>query len=190
MVLNWLAVVVLVYLALGALEGLRQGLVLVVCSLAGYVTGLLLAARYQAHVTSLLMASLPVKRWIVHFIPAAAGNPSAYGASLNLFHTILGLLVFLLIVGLTEAVARAVGQAITVGVARIPVVGALNRLGGVAGGLAENALVAGIILGLLTSLPFLSGTPLDRFIHHTPLAAALVRWVGRLANWRAERWLA
>lgn len=190
MVLNWLTIVVLLYLVLGAFGGLRRGLLLVVFSLAGYIGGLVVAAHYQHTVTRMLMASLPVHRWIVHFVPTASVSTLAYQQGVNLFHTILSLLVFLIMVGLAEAIARAVGEGITVAVARRGVVGSLNRLGGLAGGLAESAIIGGLIFGLLLSLPMLDGTPIHHLIQHNQLAVTLAHFVNHFANWRAERWIA
>ncbi len=190
MVLNWLTILLLVYLLLGALEGMRRGFLLVVFSLAGYVAGVLVAVHYQARITGLLVASLPVRQWIVHFVPTAVHDRVTYTASFNLFHTVLGLVVFLIMVGLAEALFRAAGQALTNILARGRITGTLNRLGGMAGGILENALLIGIVLGIVTALPLLAGSPVSRLIQHTPLAADLVRWVGTFAHWRAERWLA
>ncbi|MCL5967625.1 MAG: CvpA family protein [Firmicutes bacterium] len=190
MVLNWLTIAVLVFLALGALGGFRRGLLLVVFSLAGYVGGLIAAARYQHAVTSSLMAVLPVRRLVIRFVPTAQGSAFSYHQGVNLFHTILGLLVFLIMVGLAEAVARAVGVAITRVVARRGLLGAANRVGGLAGGLAENAVIGGLIFGLLLSLPIFDGTPIHHVIVHNALALALAHFVNHFANWRAERWVA
>jgi len=190
MVLNWLTILVLLFLALGALGGFRRGLLLVVFSLAGYVGGLIAAAHYQHTVTGLLMKSLPVHRWVVHFVPTASVSMVAYQQGVNLFHTILSLLVFLVMVGLAEAVARAVGEGVTVAVAGRGLAGSLNRIGGLAGGLAESAIIGGLIFGLLLSLPMLDGTPLQHLIQHNRLAVALAHFVNQFANWRAERWIA
>lgn len=190
MVLNWLTILLLLFLALGAFGGFRRGLLLVAFSLAGYVGGLIAAARYQHTATRLLMASLPVHRWVIHFVPTAASSKFSYHQGVNLFHTVLGLLVFLIMVGVAEAIARAIGEAVTLAVARRGLLGALNRIGGLAGGLAESALIGGLIFGLVLSLPVLDGTPLHHAIQHTPLAVSLAHFVNHFANWRAERWLA
>lgn len=190
MTFNWLAIAVLIYMLLGAFSGWRRGLILVGLSLGGYVVGVLLASQYQAQVTTMLMASLPINRWVRQIVPAPALSvPAAVAQSTQLAHMLLGVLVFLLIVGGTEMIARLVGESLTRVVGSIRVLSGLNSLGGLAGGFAENALVTGLVLGLLLSLPPLAHTPIDAFVRQTPLAYDLAQWVGHLANWRAEHWL-
>jgi uncharacterized membrane protein required for colicin V production len=188
--LNWLTIAVLVYLALGALSGWRRGVVLVAFSLAGYLAGLALAARYQSTLTAALMRTLPVDRWLATaFASPALQSPGALPAAENLAHLLIAVLVFLLMVGAVELIARMIGEGLTRAIHYLPLVGSANRLAGLAGGLIENAAVAGLVLGLVLSLPPVAHTPIAPAIRHTPLAYDLAQWMGRLANWPAQHWL-
>lgn len=186
---NWLSIAVLAYVALGAISGWRRGVILVVFSLAGYFVGLALAARYQSSITTLVLRALPVDRWLAGaFASPAIQSPGTLPAAERLAHLLVAVLIFVLVIGLVEMIARAIGEGLTRTVKLLPLVGGVNRLAGLAGGLLENAAVAGLVLGLLLSLPPVAHTPLGPAIRHTPLAYDLATWMGRLANWPAQNW--
>jgi uncharacterized membrane protein required for colicin V production len=187
---NWLSVAVLAYIVLGAISGWRRGVILVAFSLAGYLVGLVVAARYQPAITNAVLRALPIDRWLASaFASPAIRSPGTIPAAEGLAHLLVAVLVFLLVVGIVEMVARAIGEGLTRVVHVVPLVGGLNRLAGLAGGLVENAAVAGLILGLVLSLPPVAHSPLAPVIRHTPLAYDLARAMGRLANWPAQNWL-
>ena len=62
MSLNWLSLMVFLYLLLGALAGWRRGLVLVAASVIGYIIGLVVAAHVQSSITRWLAGVLPLKQ--------------------------------------------------------------------------------------------------------------------------------
>jgi uncharacterized membrane protein required for colicin V production len=190
MTAHWFTIVILVYLAIGALSGWRRGLVMVGFSVGGYLVGLVLASRYQGALTKLLLTGLPLRKWLHAAVPVpAAAVPGARLAAWQLAHSLVGLLAFLVIVGGTEMVARLLGQAITAGVRRLVLVRSVNALGGMVGGMVESAVITGLVLGLVLSFPFIAHTPVAATVHHTPLARDLVRWVAQLVHWPSRRWL-
>jgi uncharacterized membrane protein required for colicin V production len=183
-------VVIVGYLALGALSGWRRGLVMVAFSIAGYLVGLLAASRYQHRVTRILAQDLPIAHWVKTLVPApAASVPGAALAATRLADSLLSLLVFLLILGASAMVARILGHAVTVVVRRLMLLRGLNTLGGILGGFVENAVIAGLVLGLIVALPFLAHGPVSHAIHHTPLAQVLMRWVAGVVHWPQSRWI-
>ncbi|MDA8195053.1 MAG: CvpA family protein [Thermaerobacter sp.] len=179
----WVDVIVGVYLFLGVVSGHRRGLVLVVFSLAGYIVGIMAALRYQVPMTSLLLTQLPINTWIHHLLPAPAlASPGATKAAFRLGRVLLGLVVFLLIVGTVEFFGRVLGQWVTHAVLSAPLTGMLNRVGGGVAGLAEHGVIAGLILTVVLGLPMLPHTGLYLQIVHAPLAAALIGWFGHLGR--------
>lgn len=191
MTANWLTVVLVIYLALGAFSGWRRGFILVVFSLGGYLVGLAIASRFQSRVTGILAHALPISAWVKQIVPRAASSvPGAYTQGTHLALVLLGLLVFLVIVGASEMVARLFGETLTRVLSQVSLLRGLNTLGGLLGGMAEHAVIVGLVLGILLSVPFVAHTPLALLIHSTPLAIDLVHWVGGLAHWPAAKWLA
>lgn len=181
--MDWIDVVVVAYVVIGALTGLRRGLVLVLFSLAGYVAGVAIAARFGGSLTKTLLSVLPVKKWVAHFLPApAASVPGATVQAYNLAHIILSLLVFLLVIGAAEFVGRLCGEFVTHILRTFKITGALNKLGGGLAGLAEHSLVAGIVLTVILAFPMIAHSPMGKDLHHAPIAMLLVGWFNHLSR--------
>jgi uncharacterized membrane protein required for colicin V production len=189
--LNWLSLAVLLYLALGAVAGWRRGFVAVATSVIGYIVGLLLAAHFQAGITRDIARLLPLRQWAMAVLPkqGLAVAPRLLADTVAWSRMVLAVLVFLIILVVVERVALALGRGITDLVRRIPVVRTANTLGGLVGGLVENMLVVGVVLGLLITLPLIKSGAVGLAVRQSPLSVTLVHWVGALAPWRLERWL-
>ncbi len=181
--MDWIDVVVVGYVVIGALTGLRRGLVLVLFSLAGYVAGIAIAARFGGTLTQTLLSALPVKKWVAHFLPAPAANvPGATVQAYNLAHIFLALLVFLLVIGAAEFVGRLAGEFATHILRAFKITGALNKLGGGLAGLAEHSLVAGLVLTIILAFPMIAHSPMGKDLHHAPIAMLLVGWFNHLSR--------
>lgn len=191
MTLNWLSLLVLLYLVLGAFAGWRRGLVLVAASVIGYIIGLVVAAHVQAGITRWLARVLPLKQWAALVVPHQGVAASARSISdvVAWSHMALAVVVFLLILMLVGGAIRALGQAVTGLVRQIPLVRSANTVGGAAGGVVENMLIVGVILGLLLTLPLIQHGAVAVVVRQSPISVDLVHWVGKLAPWQAEHWL-
>lgn len=188
--MDWVDLVLIGYLVLGALYGLRRGLVWVGFSLAGYIVGVLVADHMSKPLTKLVVTAAPIRRWVEHYLPApAAAVPGARLQAWHLAHTLIGLIVFLVIVGALEFVGRTVGSAVSQGVSAFRVTSFLNRIGGVAVGVAEHGVVAGLILTLLMTVPALGHTSVSTEIHRAPLASSLMGWFGHIAKLPGGKYL-
>ena len=136
--MNLYDVVVIVLVALLAWRGLRAGLVRELAAWVALVVGLALAFRFDSRVGG----------WFGH-LPAVGPE----------WRRILGFVAILVVV---EIVARLLAGTLSGLLAHVPVVGSLNRLGG----LVLGALFAVVLVWLLTaslllvphSLPSFSGT--------------------------------
>ncbi|MCL5064555.1 MAG: CvpA family protein [Firmicutes bacterium] len=188
--MNWVSVAILGYVGLGALSGLRRGLSLVVFSVAGYIAGMLLASRYQKVIVASIVHALPIQRWVNRYIPLAASNlGGVHQATDRWVISILGVLVFLLVIFAVEALGRSVGVVVSQLVKTFRVTGFLNGIGGLAAGLVEHGLVACLILGVLVSFPLVSHTSLVVDLDHNALVTVLVGWYHRLTLTPAAKWL-
>ncbi|MCL5116799.1 MAG: CvpA family protein [Firmicutes bacterium] len=188
--MDWLDLVLLIYLALGALYGLRRGLVWVGFSLIGYIVGVLVAERMARPLTTLVVTAAPVKRWVEHYLPTpATAIAGARVQAWHLAHSLIGLLVFLLIIGAVEFVGRTVGSVVSQGVGTIRLASLLNRIGGIVVGLAEHGVVAGLVLTLLMTVPAIGHTPVSHAIHRAPLASTLMGLFHHLAKIPGGRYL-
>lgn len=181
--MHWLDLVIAAYLALGALYGLRRGLVWVGFSLIGYIVGVIVANHSSQSVTRLVTAALPLHHWVERYFPAAAAQvPGARLQAWNMAHTIVGLVVFLLIVGALEFVGRTVGTVASHGVHAFRLTSMLNRVGGIAIGIVEHGLVAGLVLSLLLAVPAVRQSAISRSLNGAPVASLLIHAFHHIAK--------
>jgi uncharacterized membrane protein required for colicin V production len=176
----WLTAALLVYLLWGALTGWRRGLVLVGMSLVGYVVGVSLALHDGPRWTAAVARALRLGHLVAQFAPLPVGGHPVHAAMVATARAVLVA---------AEWAAGLVGRVVTAVVRRLPLIRGLNGLGGLAGGLLEHALVAGIVLGLAISVPFVAQGPIGTVVRSTPAAHDLVRWVGALIPWPPPRGL-
>lgn len=181
--MRWVDIVILLYIAIGAVSGLRRGLITVLFSLAGYITGIIIAAQYQAGLTQSLMAALPITKWARRILPGPAASVPGYTLQADdLIHTLIALLVFLIIVGAVEFLGRLVGEFLTRLVKTLRVTGFLNKAGGAAAGLAEHGVLIGLVITLLFALPVFHHSAVTQHLRHDQLVMVLVGWFGHLAK--------
>ncbi len=174
--MHWLNIVLAIYLVLGALYGLRRGLVWVGFSLLGYIAGVLLANRLANPVAKIILAWVPLRNWVGRYLAAPASHvPGIHLGAWSLIHRVLDLVVFLAIIGVMELVGRSLGAAISRGVHSLRLAGAVDRLGGIAAGVLEHAAVAALVMTLLLAVPAVHQSSLGRSLNQDPLAGVLVK---------------
>ncbi|MCL6563873.1 MAG: CvpA family protein [Firmicutes bacterium] len=179
--MSWLTLLLLLYLAWGALSGWRRGLILVASSLIGYVGGYFLAIRYQQPLQTWVLQYVPLRQWVTSVIPPGTPSPAAAEtAALHLAQSLLGILVFVLVVGLAEFAARTIGLAITRLVGVLPLTGLLNAVGGMAAGVLEHAVLAAVVFTLLLSFAPLAHSGLAGAVRSNTLASGLTAWANQL----------
>lgn len=180
---HWIDLAILLYIAIGAVSGLRRGLVTVLFSLAGYIVGIIIATQYQAALTQSLMTTLPIDRWTRHLLPGPASTVPGYTIQAdNLIHMLIALLVFLVIVGAVEFIGRLIGEFLTRVVKTLRITGFLNKLGGAVAGLAEHGILIGLLVTLIFALPLLNHSPLTMALRHDRLVMTLAGLFGHIAK--------
>lgn len=147
--MSLLTIIMLAVLALGALRGLLRGLIKEVASVTAFVLGGWLAYRFHE------AAAVP----LTSLMPLHAARVVAF----------VGLL---LSVGLS---AHLIGNLLT-GLMKLALLGWVNRLGGLALGFVEGALVLGMVLYAIVAVPF--DFPLKEQIRQDGNAALLTRFGG------------
>lgn len=173
--MHWIDIVLAAYLVLGALYGLRRGLVWVGFSLIGYLVGIVVAEHSAKPLTRLVTAAIPVQQWVERYLPSPAAHiPGARIQAWHLAHTIMALVIFLVIVGAVEFVGRTIGTVASQGVRVFRFTALLNKIGGIAVGVLEHAVVAGLVITLLLTVPAIRHSPISRSIQRAPLAHTLI----------------
>jgi uncharacterized membrane protein required for colicin V production len=187
---SWVSVCILGYMGLGALSGLRRGLVLVAFSVAGYVAGLFAASRYDEVIVTRLVHWRPFAHWINRHVGSSThGLVGRNVVHAHWLHAVLGVLVFLVVIAVAEGVGRAIGQTANQAVRGFRLTGFFNRVGGLAAGAIENGLVASVILGLLLTFPLLQHVGWVNRLDRNSVVGLMLTWYHRLSLSPAGRLL-
>lgn len=187
MALNWLDVMILGWLAVGAIRGIARGFVKTGTRIVGFLVAI--AVLYPAsqslggrlagapgvadHVSAWLrqtgilphdMEQIPANEAIgrVHdllaklnlpaiSIPAAATDITMeqYAVQL-LLHFLFVIAIFLAFLGVILLIADGLGSVLQGLLGRLPLFGSANRLAGAVLGVGEHAILAAVVVGLLT----------------------------------------
>ncbi len=181
--MRWIDIAIVLYIAFGAVSGLKRGLVTVLFTLFGYIIGILLAIRFQGYLTQALMSALPISRWTRQLLPGPASTVPGYTIQANnLVHMLLALLVFLAIVGAVEFLGRLLGEFLTRVIKTLRITGLLNNIGGAIAGLAEHGILVGLLVTLIMALPLLNHSTLSTALRHDRLVMALAGIFGHIAK--------
>jgi uncharacterized membrane protein required for colicin V production len=150
-------ILLLVYVALGALRGWGRGLLAMAAGLAGFLVSLVLArvfyAQLAAYVDHHWHLQQAVQGQLSRLVPAGTGILGVIPNTLHLTSAaVVAALAFLAILFVAESVlgifAATVGRLPN----HLPIVGPLNRLAGLGFGALESLAVAAAVLLLLEPL--------------------------------------
>lgn len=143
--MNWVDLLIILVLVLGALKGLRQGFVVEVATILGFVLALIVARLGYTYVRP-LVSFLPTPQWRTA-------------------------IAYLIVVAIVVAVVNAGARVARFGL-RALFLGLLDRLAGALVGLLESALVVELLLYLARRLP---NHNIRSGISHSRLAPSFVQ---------------
>lgn len=164
--------VIVAYLVLGLWHGWARGFIAVLASLAGFVLAYFLADHY--YLTLATAADTSFLHSVLVHAPAGSGSFAT--------PTVVDAISFFLIILAVEIIVGLVIPIFTLA-NRVPIAGVFNRLLGAAAGLAEHAVIAGIILFVLS--PLLGGlaSPFGHYLSQSHLYTQyLTRWAPPFAK--------
>jgi len=128
--MNWLDIVIIVVIAIAALNGLRMGIIKAVLSLAGVIVGVFLAGRYY----------VPLSEQLTFISPASVAKIVAFAIIL------IGVMI---IAGVLASVFKWF--------ASVVMLGWVNRLGGAVFGLVVGAILCSALLAISVKFLGLTG---------------------------------
>jgi uncharacterized membrane protein required for colicin V production len=178
--MTWVDWVILVFLALGAWEGLRRGLLVGALTIASYAVAWIVAVRLSVPFGTFLDHRFDLVSRLQAATEGAA--PAIGGLVVKPVTPVLTRVVddvaYVLIILGVLAAASLVLRAL----ARLPMglLAAPNRLGGFLLGAARNALIVLIVWGLVAPYAVNAGPPISSAVDHSRLLAAAARVTVRL----------
>lgn len=178
--MTWVDDVILVFLALGLLEGIRRGLLVGGLSVIGYIVAWVVATRENMA----LGTFLDQKFGIVGRLDAAAGSaaPALSGVvvrpinpvATRVVDDIAYVLLFLAVMIVASMVVRVVAR-VPLGLLSVP-----NRLGGAALGVARNALLVLVIWAIAAPYVVTPGGPMAHAVTHSQVLPILTTLAGHV----------
>ncbi len=178
--MTWVDWVILAFLALGAWEGMRRGLLVGGLTIVSYVVAWVVAVRLSVPFGTFLDRRLGL---VSRFQAATVGAAPAIGGLVvkpvtPVFTRVVDDIAYVLIILAVMAAASMVVRVL----AHLPMglLAAPNRLGGLLLGAARNAVIVLIVWGLVAPYAVNAGPPISVAVDHSRLLAAAARVTVRL----------
>ncbi len=135
--LNWLDIVIAVFLLLSLLQGIRTGMIRSVFTIAGIAAGLTVAVKYYAAGSELFLEAVAIP------------------------YIVSDVISFIMIFSAVALIVHYMGTTFA-SITRFSLFKAVDKVGGVATGLAVGLALVGVVLIILTAFPIFSAFP-DHF---------------------------
>ncbi len=156
-----LDILVIIVILLTAFTGWRRGIILSVFSIAGYFISLSMARTYSPKVAGYLIENDGVVNGLNNFldVPMNIARNYTVGALLNVFSfVVIFFIAYLIISSIGHFVNR---------VNRLPIIGKVNRFGGLAFGAIKGFLLIFIVLALLSFIVNIGNSRLGSTVKNT-----------------------
>ena len=147
--LNWLDWLIIVFVSLSVIQGVKTGLVRSAFTFVGLVIGLIVSVMYYVRASEFILSYIEIPQ----FIADAAS--------------------FLIIFSIVTIIVHTIGSVFAI-ITRFSLLRLVDKLGGLAAGLLIGLALAGFILILLTSFPLFVGFP-DQ-VEDSSLAQPLIEY--------------
>lgn len=178
--MTWVDDVILVFLALGLLEGIRRGLLVGGLSVVGYIVAWVVATRENLAFGTFLDNKFGITGRLTSAVGTAA--PALSGAVVRPITPVVTRVVddiayvalFLAIMIVASMVVRVIAR-VPLGLLSFP-----NRLGGAALGVARNALLVLVIWALAAPYLVTPGGPAANAVAHSRVLPVLTALAGRV----------
>ncbi len=147
--MNLVDLILIIILAATAFEGFRRGLLRQVLELGGVLLAIFLAARYGAAAGDGLAGFINIGQYLENIQVPYVDVTDTLDSAVDIFNRAVGyLVVFLGVVGITRLAAVLLGP-----VVKLPVIGPINRLGGVGLGLLKGLLYCVVLIWAANLMP-------------------------------------
>jgi len=143
--MSLLDIILLIIIGLSVFEGIKRGLIRQLIQLAGVIAAFVIASRYGVALGQMLSGVLKFEEYAAS-LNTPFLNPEAVA---SILYNALGYIILFFAVLLAAwIIAAVVGT-----VAKLPVLGAMDKVGGLAIGLIRGALIVLVAVWILNLLP-------------------------------------
>ena len=147
-----LDILLVIALILFALNGRRRGLILSVLSIVGYLVSLIVARTFSPQVSEFIISNTGLDTWMDNLLGGQIRNTVGLNISTTTMtgfatKAIIGMICFFIIFTLASMIMSRIIRFIN-RAGRLPLIGGMNRLGGLIFGLAKGLLLTFVVLAL------------------------------------------
>lgn len=131
-------------------NGWRQGLIIAVFNIVGYIFSIYMARAFAPKITAYLITNTEISKYIETILSSFIGDINALDLGTGIIsgvasNTILNLIAFGLIFAMSGIIISIIKRFLS-GINRIPVIGKLNRIGGAIIGIGNALILTFIVL--------------------------------------------
>ena len=131
-------------------NGWRQGLIIAVFNVVGYIFSIYVARIFAPKITEYLLTNTEISVYIESILSGFMGDINALDLGTGIIsgfasNTILNLIAFGVVFAVSSIIISTIKKLLR-GINRIPVIGKLNRIGGAVVGVGNAILIAFIVL--------------------------------------------
>lgn len=149
--LDLLAVIIIF---LYAFKGWRRGLILSVVSIIGYILSLAVARAFSPDLTRFLIDNTGISRWVDSLLGDKIRDITQMNIPTDMVtgmatQTVVNAISFFVIFSITSMIVFNIVKSLN-GIGKLPVIGTLNRFGGLIFGSAKALILIMIVLAVLS----------------------------------------
>lgn len=147
-----LLVIILIFIY--AYKGWRRGLIFSILSIVGYIISLAMARAFSPDLTKFLIENTGVDRWLDKFLEDRIRDMMQMSIPTDMVtnmatDAILSAISFFIIFSITSMIVFNISKFLN-GIGKLPVIGTLNRFGGLVLGTAKGFILIMIVLAVLS----------------------------------------
>lgn len=166
-----LDILLVIILVMFALNGRRRGLIFSVLSIISYIISLIVARTFTPQITEFIISNTGLDTWMDNLLGGQIRNSIGFNISTTMvtgFATkaIISMICFFIIFTLTSMILFRIIRFIN-RAGRLPIIGGINRLGGLIFGGVKGVLLTFIILALVSLVINTGNAKLAQSIENT-----------------------
>lgn len=147
-----LDILLVIILVLFALNGRRRGLILSVLSIISYVISLIVARTFTPQITEFIISNTGLDTWMDNLLGGQIRNSVGFNISTTMMtgfatKAIISMVCFFIIFTLSSMIMFRIIRFIN-RAGRLPIIGGINRLGGLIFGAVKGVLLSFVILAV------------------------------------------
>lgn len=174
-----LDIIAIAVIVLYAYKGWKRGMILSIFSIIGYIVSLAVARAYSAELTNFLIENTGIDKFIDGFLGDKIRTAVQIDLATDMMtgfatNAVINAIAFFIIFSVTSLIIFNLGKLLN-GINRIPVIGKINRFGGMIFGTIKSLILIFIILAVISLVVSAGNYKLEEAISDTILVDSMYK---------------